>query len=206
MKAKRYIGILALALMFFGICRLPIASPNQVILVRFNPDEVTTEQSRNVIEAIAQQLQSFGAQDVFVHQSDEGELRILYRSTISAEDIKLALSDNNLDFGITAVGHGASPQKTLYDDGTDYQLYVYELYKTLENNNSAGKFVVVVKQDYDRFLNSNFYPSVIQLGSELPKDIREGHGKISNTDHIIAEIEAHIIPEVRAGPGIFSNS
>ena len=202
MKAKWYFSTLVVALVSLGIYQHKISSPNQEILLQYNPDEVTTEQSQTAIEAITEQLQIFGIDDVRVHQTKNGELRISYHSSIAVENIKKALSEKSLQLEIASLNHNNSKNPSKNQE-KDYQLDVYEIHKTSDSSNSAGKFVVVVKQDYDRYLNSNFYPSFNQFQVNEQTDFENTSNKMFTSLSIVKDNNSYIIPEVRAGP-VFS--
>ncbi|MEZ4802224.1 MAG: hypothetical protein R2797_05575 [Gelidibacter sp.] len=198
---KWYISALVIILAFLGICINQVSSPNQEILVQFNSKEITMEQSEGAIDFIKRQLQNFGIESFHINKGDNGDLRISYHSSIDVESIKKALSTNELDFDFVSLNkENKGSKKQSERHKKNYNLDVYELHKTSEGSNSAGTNVIVVKQDYERYLNPNLYPSFDQMdfGQQLLSE------KLSSDsfNHVALAINntSHIIPEVRAGP------
>lgn len=201
MKIKWYLSTLVIVLVLLGICHNQISSPNQEILVQFNSTEVTTEQSQNAIALIKRQLQNFGIESFHIHEDENGELRISYHSSIDVESIKKSLFQEELGLGLTTLNQNEKSSKSpSKQKQKDYNLNVYELHKNPDSNNSAGKYVVIVKQDYDRFLNSNFYPSLIQIEVSQPNSADKQPNNVYENSSFAINDSSHIIPEVRAGP------
>ena len=198
MKAKLYIVALVLALSCVGIFQNKISAPNQEILLQFNSENVSEEQSQLAIAKIELQLKSFGVDDVHVSQQKDGHLKISYYSSVDIESIKKSLSESeDYAFDYTSKQNDKLPK----NDSKDYNLDIYEIHKSSNGNNgAAGKALWIAKQDYDRFLNPNisfssFFASVENVDCYVRKTV------IANRSvAIVTENSSHIIPEVRAGP------
>ncbi len=206
MKTKWYLSTLVVVFTFLGIFLNQASSPNQEILVQFSSEEITTQQSDKAIAVIKRQLQDFGIDSFHIQKSENGDLRISYHSSMDVESIKKALSQNELHLDFESSNqHDNGSRKSSEKNQNYYNLDVYDLHKTSDGNNSAGKYVIVVKQDYDRFLNSNFYPSFNQTDFNLST---EGEKVANNSCKAVVfatNQNAHIIPEVRAGPTSFNS-
>ncbi|MGJ8593929.1 MAG: hypothetical protein ACSHXF_15375 [Aquaticitalea sp.] len=198
---KWYIGTLILVLTAFGIYQNKISSPNQEILVQFGADEVTVEQTQTAIASIKEQLQSFGVEVIQVNQSESGKLKIAYYSSVDVESIKKMLSeDTHLMFDYSEVGRhkdefpSDKKSKSLNFD-------IYELHQSTDGSQgAAGKSVVIVKQDYDRFFNPNlFVPCPLIDDNKSNQFVREAY-KVNRTIAIAIDTISRNIPEVRAGP------
>lgn len=206
MKMKWYLSTFVIAIAFLGICHYQMAAPNQEILLRFNSKGVTVEQTDSAIASIKGQLQNFGIDSIHIH-NENGELRISYHSYIDVESIKKSLSEKELGIGLTSLNqHGKRTKSPHKENKKDYRLDVYEIQKTSDSNTSTGKFLVIVKQDYDRFLNSNFYPSFNQNEVNGHHEIFKVTNKIITSFAILIENTSYVIPEVRAGPMECTNS
>lgn len=206
MKIKWYLSTLVILLSFLGICHNQISTPNQEILVQFNTEEVTSEQSKKAIEVIKQQLHNFGIESFHIREIENGELRISYHSSLDVESIKKALSEKELGLALSSLQQDKKTSKKPSEEHhKDYDLDVYEIQKTSDGNNSAGKFVIVVKQDYDRYLNSNFYPSFNQTDFGQLKVVENLPNNSIEYIAFVINYTSHVIPEVRAGPA-FANS
>lgn len=200
MKIKWYLSTLVVVFSFLGICNNKISLPNQEILLQFNSEEVTTEQSQKAIATIKQQLRCFGVDYFHVSESGNGELRISYHSSMDVESIKKSLSEDGLGLDLTSLNPNDKDEKSPNQNHKDYNLDVYELQKTTDSNNSAGKYIIVVKQDYDRYISPSFYPYVSQHDFCQPVEF-EKLANNSFTQHALAtNSTSYIIPEVRAGP------
>ncbi|MEZ4792976.1 MAG: hypothetical protein R2783_05805 [Gelidibacter sp.] len=206
MKAKWYFSALVIVFAFLGICHNQISSPNQEILVQFNSNEVTAEQSQNAVATIKQQLQNFGVDSIHVLQGKNGELKISYHSSIDVKSIRKTLSKVVLGLDVSSIDqnkkHKKAPSKKHH---RDYNLDVYELYKTSDSNNSAGKYIVIAKQDYDRFLNSNSYPFPNQTNTNEVNGYKEPSNKFDGDIAVVINTTSYSIPEVRAGPNTVGN-
>lgn len=200
MKIKWYISTLVIILAFVGICSNQISSPNQEILIKYDIYEVSLEQSKKAIDVIKQQLSEFGVEDFNVRESENGEIRISYRSFTAVESIKQALSGKDLGFDFISTHPNRSSDKTpTKEPHKNFNLDVYELQKSSDTN-STGKFAWIIKQDYDRYLNSNFYPA-FNFTEVLEPSSFNSSGNRTFPDVTITIKNAHyIIPEVRAGP------
>lgn len=196
MKRHWYISTFILILTVIGICQNKFSSPNQEILVSFGDDQITIEHTQSAIASIKQQLYKFGIEDVHVSRGERGVLKIAYYSSIEVENIKQALSvDNNFDYTSSY-----SEKSSSDNPSKEYNLDIYELHKSTDNNGSAGKSVWIVKQDFDRFLNPNIITSSNDIDIfEASRLIKEAY-KINSSIAIAIEETSHAIPEVRAGP------
>lgn len=199
MKMKLYIGALILVLSFAGIFHYKTSSPNQEILVQFNIGEISKEQSLDAIANIKLQLQALGVEDVQVRQTDDGKLRFTYFSPVDIVNIKKTLSEGeNLTVKDNVTGREKLPTNK---HSKNYNLDIYEIHQSTDGNQgSAGKSVVIVKQDYDRFLNPNvcLYSNEI-VASETNLSDKLAY-KVNTTVAIAIDNSSHTIPEVRAGP------
>ncbi|MCK7592036.1 hypothetical protein M0G43_15715 [Subsaxibacter sp. CAU 1640] len=198
MKAKWYIVALVLALSCVGIFQNKISAPNQEILLQFNSENVSEEQSQLAIANIKHQLEYFGVDDVLVSQQKDGHLKISYYSSVDIECIKQSLSESeNYAFDYTSKQNDKLPK----NDSKDYNLDIYEIHKDSNGNNgAAGKALWIAKQDYDRFLNPNipfsaFFASIENIDSCIKNTAIANRSVVIITDN-----SSHIIPEVRAGP------
>ncbi|HLT32991.1 MAG TPA: hypothetical protein VKZ98_04310 [Aquaticitalea sp.] len=197
MKIKWYISTIVLVLTFFGICSNQLSSPNQEILLKFDTEEVTIEQSLSAIEAIKQQLSHFGIESFHIHENVNGEIRISYHSSIAVESIKKTLFNGQLGIDFTSLDN--SQQKNeVPSQKHDFDLDVYELQKNADH--STGEHAWVVKQDYDRFLNPNFFPSSNHSEFKTSNEIENSTNEIFRDVTITITNTSYIIPEVRAGP------
>lgn len=209
MKLKWYLSTLILAFTIIGICHNKLSSPNQEILVQFNSDEVTVEQSQNAIASIKQQLLTFGIEDIQVREDENGKLKISYYSSVDVESIKeiLALGESSLHPYTSLAKHKRSKQLPSDQKSKSYNLDIYELQQSTDSNNgSAGKSVMIVKQDFDRYLNPNVSLPFKDLDfSDIELSLKQAY-KINRTIAIAIKNTSHTIPEVRAGPFKIGNS
>lgn len=202
MKLNKYIGTLILALTAFGIYQNKISSPNQEILIQFGSDGVSKEQTQTAVASIQRQLHAFGVGAIQVHQSESGTLKIAYYSSKDVESIKKMLSENDcfiLDYALVDRTKNKLPSDK---KSKNYNLDIYEIHKSTDGNGSAGKSVLVVKQDFDRFLNPNLVLCSNAIDTkEANQFVKEAY-KVNRSIAIGIDQIAHIIPEVRAGPNI----
>ncbi len=201
MITKWYISTLILVLTVLGIYHNKISSPNQEILVQFNTEEVTIEQSQTAIASIKQQLHGFGIDDIQVYEGENGILKITYYSSFDVEQIQKSLSEEaNLTLDCTSVQKNNSNKSSSEKKSKSYNFDVYEIHKSTDGSGSAGKAVLIVKQDFDRFLNPNVVLPLNDICCTISARLFKEAYKVNQKIAIQIDFTSHTIPEVRAGP------
>ena len=202
MKTKWYFSTFIIIFTFLGICYNHISTPNQEIIVQFNSNEVTVEQSENAITIIKGQLYEFGIEQVYVVKQLNGEIKFSYRSSLDVTSIKNTLTE--IEFiEVNSTSDNSQQKKS---NKKSYDFDVYEIHKTSESNsNSAGKFVIITKQEFDRYVNTNLTIPQVTIENKLCDLEAKLLEKINRNNVRITTTISHNIPEVRAGPIYFGN-
>uniref|UniRef100_UPI0040492C5C hypothetical protein n=1 Tax=Gelidibacter sp. TaxID=2018083 RepID=UPI0040492C5C len=206
MKTKWYISTFIIVFTLLGICHTNISLPNQEIIVEFNDDKVTNDQSQNAIASIKQQLQDFGVDNIQVRQVSNGNFRIVYHSSVAVESIKMALSSSeNLTKDISSFN--LNHQKQSSDNNQKhYNLDVYEIQGISVDYDLTGTLTLETKYVYDRFVNSNDYSNVVDVNETIEDETLQIEFNRNRAIVLAIENTSHTIPEVRAGPISFSGN
>lgn len=204
MKTKWYISTFIIVFTLLGICHTNISLPNQEIIVEFNDDKVTNDQSQNAIASIKQQLQDFGVDNIQVRQVSNGNFRIVYHSSVAVESIKMALSSSeNITKDISSFN--LNHQKQSSDNNQKhYNLDVYEIQGISVDFDLTGSLTLETKYVYDRLVNSIDYSNVVDVNETIGDETLQIDFKRNRAIVLTIENTSHAIPEVRAGPNSFS--
>jgi len=208
MKTKWYISALIVVLTVFGVVQNQTSLPNQEVHVHFNNQTVTSQQTEQTIALIKEQLQAIDVTNIIVQKGDNNQLKISYHSNLDvtlikslllkATQFKIAQSYFEVDT------NGKSLPKKSSKKGFDFD--VYEIKTPSQNqSNSAGKSIIVTKQDYDRSSNTNL-PFYLDTFAEVDLlNISVLKQNISSQYHLTFSNKTYTIPEVRAGPFSFQS-
>lgn len=199
MKSRWYIVALITLLTFISVNRQQSTVPNQEIVVQFNADAVTFEDTQNTITIVKAQLKSVGANIIKVQEDEAGKLRITYYSDIDIADIKKALSnENKLEIGFSPVNKDDSKNPS-EENSNRYNFDVYEIKQGNDTEwDLNGITVIELKSESNRFLNPNFYAffDTVEWHEHIEKVAYKTHCKTA----IAIDNTSRKIPEVRAGP------
>lgn len=203
MKTKWYISTFIIVFTLLGIYHTSSSLPNQEIVVKFNDDKVTNDQSQNAIASIKQQLQDFGIHHIQVRQVSSRDFRIVYHSSIAVESIKKSLTSNeNLSRDVASFG--LNHKQSSDSNQKHYNLDVYEIQGISVDYDLTGTLTLETKYVYDRFVHSNVYSNVDSINVNADNEPLECAFKRYKDIAIAIENTSHTIPEVRAGPYYFT--
>jgi len=196
MNKKWCFGTLIIILTLFGVSQENLVAPNQEIVLQFSNAEVSTNQVQLTIANIKKQLKTIGVSSVSVREKANGRLVISYFSDTTVASVNdVLLSKIDVDYTPKIDNESEfSTEKT-------YNLYVFEITKNSHKGiGSKGKFILDLKQDYDRFSNSNMFVYVPVINSSEKKiDVLVAY-KQNKRIAIAIKNSPYKIPEGRAGP------
>lgn len=208
MKTKWYLSMLIIVFTIIGIFHNNISLPNQEIIVQFNSDEVTVEQSYDAIELIKQQLYVFGIDTIHVQEESNGNFRIAYHSYLPVESIKNSLASNeSLELDHSSFNlNNRNNQIPSDKNHRNYNLDIYEIQSANTDYDLTGTPVIQIKNGFDRFFNPNlhFNFDIFYESGDEP-EIAIIAFKLNRTIAIALDSISHTIPEVRAGPSSYLN-
>lgn len=203
MKTKWYISTLIIVFTLLGICHTNISLPNQEIVVKFNDDEVTNDQSQNAIASIKQQLQDFGVDNIQVRQVSNGNFRIVYHSSVTVESIKKSLVSNE-NFSSDVASFDLNHKQSSDGNQKHYNLDVYEIQGVNVDYDLTGTLTLETKYVNDRFVNSNYNSNAVDVNETIGDETLQIDFKRNRAIVLTIENTLHTIPEVRAGPHYFT--
>ena len=204
MLAKKYFSALIILILLLGFYNEQTLVPNQQIELQFVDQELVAEDTRDVIQAIKQELKALGVTEIQVRAQENGILKIAYYSDAAVADIKKVLSSK----GIASEGESnkiPTNKKVITFEGyanfDTFKLDVYELQTVSSQHVGAhGKYILELQKEYDKapspnsFGNTNSY-----LKGELKTTIALAYTESTYTT-ILKENISYEIPDVRAGP------
>jgi hypothetical protein len=180
-----------------------LVMPNQQIVVQFTDVDITSQEVQSTIIVVKNQLQSLGADNIQVKQSQSGELKITYYSSTDISIIKDTFSkDVNLDVDYTSQNHDKGTAGFPKDENTiTYNLDIYEIENRADSDwGSNGISIIEFDSKSDRFFDPNSYFPAANIDSR----IKNNSVKVAYTIHhnmaIAINNDSKSIPEVRAGP------
>ena len=200
MKLKWYISILILFLTILGIGQHQIIVPNQEIVVHFDDDDVTSEETQKTIAIVIKQLQIAGADNIIVNEGNDGRLKILYYSDFEVTKIKNILSQQSqLEFGIENSQDENDSNSPFEGNQSAYNLDFYEIQKESYTDwDFNGTNILELKPEGNRFSKPKVYTTINGI------DFKEAYSNVSYNIHYAFAIAIDNtlikIPEVRAGP------
>lgn len=209
MKAKWYFSTLIIIFALLGAFQEKVSVPNQEIVLQFSDAEVSSNKAQNTLAIVVQQLQTVGISDIQVREQENGQLRITYYSDTDVASIKKTLSqENQLEIGLTSFNKDENHSKFPFKNkSNDYNLDVFEIQNKADAGSDLnGKFVLELKQEYDRFSNPNVHPYVIEIDDEEKDRIVKVAYKANRNVANAIDNTSYKIPEVRAGPSNNGNS
>ena len=202
MKVKWYFSVLIVFLTLLGICQEQNSVPNQEIVLQFTDDEVTNEEAQNTIAIIKEQLQTLGINDIQVGEQEDGRLKITYYSDANVASIKKILSKGKrIELGYTSYNQDEKDGNLPSNKNSNYNFDVYEIQSTDLTLGFDGKYVLEIKQEYERFSNPNVYSFEGEINvTERCKIVKVAY-RVNRNIAIAIDNTLNTIPEVRAGPG-----
>lgn len=199
MKTKWYISTLIIVFTLLGIYHTSSSLPNQEIVVKFNDDKVTNDQSQHAIASIKQQLYGFGVDNIQVRQVSNGNFRIVYHSSVTVENIKKSLTSNeNLSSDVASFG--LNHKQSSDNNQKHYNLDVYEIQGVNVDYDLTGTLTLETKYVYDRFVNSHDNSNLVDVNETIGDETLQIDFKRNRAIVLAIEDTSHTIPEVRAGP------
>lgn len=205
MIAKKYFSGLLILLVLFGFYKEQTPAPNQEIELHFTDNASVSQENTAVIEAITQQLEDLGVENIQVRQQAGTSLKIAYFSNEKVAAVKELLIEK---------GFSAKDQLPIlpiedtnvylqsFANVDNYQIDIYELQSDSDTVlGSHGKFILDLHKEYDKsptpssFANANSFVT----GDDQTIAIELTY-TISEYTVIPNENISYEIPDVRAGP------
>ena len=176
--------------------------PNQEIVVQFNANSISADETERAISEITSQLKSIGVADIQVSEMLDGTFKVTYYSTIDIAVVDdLFNKQNKLQLGETAFNEKEDSSKIPFSDTSDtYKLEVVKIQKDYGSDLGFHGLPVEIKSLKDQYLTQ-----VVSLGaSEINFDLKNStETEVGKNYHYVPfsiNNTSHKIPEVRAGP------
>ena len=197
MNVKPHIYILVFILTFLGVVSQQQESfVNQELVLHFADVKVSSQEAKNAIASVKQELELLGIDNIQVKSEYEGKLTIAYYSDVDVASLKKILSEKKslkLQYPLDNQQLPVDNQKVGYD------FDIYEIDNGHELDSGFNNCIIVEKASNDRYIDPNtcFATQAIKLVN---------HDALNQTYHIWKTIESSIsnlpycFPEVRAGP------
>lgn len=205
MKKTWYVGAFLILFSFLGVHQFQVSEPNQEIVLNFSDVDITTDEAQSAITVVKKQLQSIGIITVRVQDLKDGQLKITYYSDSEVESIKkILLGENKIQ--IAHLVNNTTESSSGFPSNKEQKNYKLDVFEINKDNDSGsglgGKYVLNLKQDYDRLHNTNFYGYNNAVDTKGENNIVKVALKVFK--NIATEIDnaSRNIPEVRAGPTI----
>lgn len=205
MKMKWYFGALIIAFTLLGVYQNRVSEPNQEIALKFSDVNITSDDAKNTIAFVKEQLEAIGINNVRVKELKNGQFKIAYYSTSDVASIKVILSkDKNIEIGFTPNIEDENPtQLPSNKKSKTYKLDVYEIHKSSDSDSGLdGNCILTINQDKDRFYNPNVVFSTKDIDLKDSNKIVKVAFKAYFNVEIAIDNTSGNIPEVRAGPSI----
>lgn len=205
MNSKWYLGILVVALAFFGKSLEQNHAPNQEIVVQFSDDLITPLETQFALESVQKQLKSIGAEQIRTTKFVDGTIKVTYFSSIDVAIVKaLFTSEENLELGYTAYndqGEKEGPDSIPFESGISaYQLNVSEIPERSQRDLGFDGVLVEIKFVRDQYVSPIGYFGGSENDFTLKTHIEKLTNNLYYTSAIIIDNASYKIPEVRAGP------
>jgi hypothetical protein len=176
--------------------------PNQEIVIQFAANEVTHIDAEEAVAIIKKQLSSIGVNQVHVHISNDGILKIAYHSERTILDIQALLAQNNtFAFGYAAYAPvGKDTDYPFTEHFKNIQVDVYEIQQGNPIASDLNGFTFEIETKSNRY----YTPVVTSFcQARVAKDLSAAQ-KIAYTCfkkvQLELELNTYEIPQVRAGP------
>ena len=203
LKKCYIIAFLVICSVLGFVSQKQLVLPNQEIVLQFTDVEVTSQEVQNTIAIVKNQLQSLGADNIQVKESQNSELKITYYSSTDISIIKDTFSkDENLGVHYTSPNQDKETEGFPLDENTiTYNLDVYEI----ENGaDSDWDFNGISSIEFDSKSDRFFDPNPYFPGANIDYRIKNNSVKVAYIIHhnlaIAIDNASKSIPEVRAGP------
>jgi hypothetical protein len=203
MKKTWYFGALLILFISLGVYQNNLSEPNQEIVLKFSDVDITSDEAQNAVVIVKKQLLDIGVKTVRVQELKEGQLKITYYSSVNIESVKkILLEGNNIDFEYASNSQNENtPEFPSDKKSKNYKLDVFEIHKGNDLESGLnGKFVLNLKQDYDRFYKQNVYIFKNEIDVRHDNEIISEALKMLRNIAIAIDNTSRNIPEVRAGP------
>jgi len=204
MNSRWYISILIITLTFLGsvASTQQVTVPNQEIVLQFSSANISSQDTKNTITSLKQQLEVVGVNEIKVQTLQYGQLKISYFSNSDVESIKALLSNaSHLD--VDYVSRGDKSSLPSEEKNIAYNIDVYEIIQQGDDvSELEGKLALQTKVQDDRILNPNVFISAVEVDKDVKESIDKVAYKLSRTLAITLDNNSYKIPEVRAGPVI----
>ncbi len=206
MIAKKCFSALIILITLFGFYKEQTPAPNQEIELQFAEREAVAQDATIVIQAIKQQLQDFGVENIQVRERTAQTLKIAYFSEDAVATIKEFLVEKGWlanDESPTIPTEEQQVYLQAYANVDHCKIDIYELQSTADSyfGGTHGKYILDLHKEYDK--------------SPTPNSFANTNSFITGDHHTLAiectyttsgytvihkENIAYEIPDVRAGP------
>lgn len=202
MNSKWYIGLLLVVLAFLGISSEQAVVPNQEIVVQFNGDAVSANETENTIAIVAKQLEAIGVKGIQVVETLDGNLKITYYSAIDVAVIKEVFAkQNNVLLEHTAIAtSGTTPKLPIDNDTATYELNVSEIQTATDADMGLNGVLVDIKSGNEWYLNPVLYFKNATIDGSAHNSFENVAYTLYGNVALDTDTRSYKIPEVRAGP------
>ena len=192
-----------LLILFGAVSQQHLAVPNQQIVLQFTDVELTSEDAKQTILIVKEQLEALGVENIQVKAQENGKLKISYYCDADISSIKNSFARTQhvvLDYQTDSPGKESS-KGPRDDKRITYNLNVYEIQSASDSGwDLDGTFTLEVEAKSDRYLDPNNYFTAPNFCVKTSNNIIKVTYKIHRNISMDVGDALHSIPEVRAGP------
>jgi hypothetical protein len=203
MLARWCFSVLIFGLTLFGaVSQQQMLLPNQEIVLQFENVNLNSNQTKNAVAIVKQQLLSLGVENIRVLELENGTLKITYFSAADIASIKARFSQEN-EIALQLTSYCKNTESSNFpteDSNASYNLDVFEIQKTQDSGwDVNGIISLELESKSNRFLEPN-QPIAGGIAYRHEDNLTKVAHKICREVTFIRSNTLHAIPEVRAGP------
>jgi hypothetical protein len=208
MQTRGYFSILLVVLALIGISWEHTSKPNQEVVVQFNTEDVSCDETQNTIALVKLKLQGIGVENIQVVEEAGGRLKITYYSNVDVAVVKSIISDGEkLSLSDVSLFENEEQSKLpSNDDSVSYKLNVSELHQSTDFDVDGDGFILELKSNHDRYVPPVVFYTNSQIDFRRKNTIERVAYRLHRKTALLIDNASHNIPEVRAGPIAFGIS
>ncbi|GGZ78776.1 hypothetical protein [Algibacter mikhailovii] len=178
--------------------------PNQEIVLHFTDVALTSEDAKQTILSVKEQLEAFGVENIQVKVHGNDKLKISYFCDADISSIKNSLAETHhleLPYQTGKEGNESKKRPSQDNHSASYNLNVYEIQSGSDLGwDFDGTFTLEVEVKSDRFLDPNITFVAANCHDSSFSNRAKVAYKVLRSISIELGEKLHQIPEVRAGP------